>query len=138
MNITHILGRIGQDPELRSFPDGGKLVNLSVATDESYKDKEGNRVDKTEWHNVIFNGKLAEVIAGHFRKGQRIQVTGKLRTRQWEKDGVKHWTTEIVGSSFEFIEPKASGQQSQTADTPAAYGTHVAGTDDDGSGDLPF
>lgn len=132
MNQVTILGRIGRDPESVTF-DGGSLTKLSVATDESYKDKAGNKVEKTEWHNAIFYGKQGEVVAKYFAKGQRILLTGKLQTRKWEKDGHNHYTTEIIANGFEFIEKNDSSGSQQNTAPPAV---DVSG--DDGDDSLPF
>lgn len=103
-NKAILFGRIGQDLELRQL-DGGQSVQFSVATDESYRNKDGERVEQTEWHNVVFYGKQAEVICKFFKKGFRILVEGKLKTRKWvDKDGINRYTTEIVGHFFEFID----------------------------------
>lgn len=129
-NFVQLFGRIG-NIETVTF-DGGSLTKLSVATDESYKDKSGNKVEKTEWHNVIYYGKAGEIVAKYFSKGQRILLTGKLQTRQWEKEGQKHYTTEIIANTFEFIE-KNDNNSNQTAVPPA-----VDMSGDDSSSDLPF
>ena len=130
-NFVQLFGRIGKI-ETVTF-DGGSLTKLSVATDESYKDKQGNKVDKTEWHNVIYYGKAGEIVAKYFSKGQRILLTGKLQTRSWEKEGQKHYTTEIIANTFEFIEKNESSGNQKSAVPPTV---DVSG--DDGQDDLPF
>lgn len=127
MNTVHILGRIGKI-DTKSF-DKGNMTTLSIATDESYK-KDGQRIEKTEWHNVVFNGKLADVISKYFEKGDLIRLSGKLRTRSWEKDGQKHYQTEILANDFEFL---PSSKKNNSNDIPSE---DISGNDDDDS--LPF
>lgn len=130
MNQVTILGRIGKDPEHKTFGTDNEVCNISVATDESYKKQDGTKVEQTEWHNVVFYGKLAGVINKFFKKGNRILVTGKLRTRSWDdKEGVKRYTTEINASGFEFID-KAEVKQEYTPPTPVSANS--------GDDDIPF
>ncbi len=103
VNKVILIGNLGRDPEVRSTQDGMKIVQLSVATSESWKDKaSGERKDKTEWHRVvIFNERLAETAEKYLRKGAKIYVEGQLQTRKWtDKDGVEKYTTEVVLSRF--------------------------------------
>ena len=103
VNKVILIGNLGRDPEVRSTQDGMKIVQLSVATSESWKDKaSGERKDKTEWHRVvIFNERLAETAEKYLRKGAKVYVEGQLQTRKWsEKDGVEKYTTEVVLSRF--------------------------------------
>lgn len=136
MNRVIILGRLGKDPELKTFEGGGQVCNFTVATDESYKDKDGNKVEKAEWHNVTFSGKVAEVVAKYFHKGSRILVEGKLRTRSWEYNGEKRYMTEIVGHNFEFVDTKKDNQ------TQSVVEAYKASQDDlqlqEEEDDLPF
>ncbi|HEY4134869.1 MAG TPA: single-stranded DNA-binding protein [Alphaproteobacteria bacterium] len=103
VNKVILIGNLGRDPEVRSTQDSMKIVQLSVATSESWKDKmSGERKDKTEWHRVvIFNERLAEVAEKFLRKGSKVYVEGQLQTRKWtDKDGVEKYTTEVVLSRF--------------------------------------
>jgi single-strand DNA-binding protein len=103
VNKVILIGNLGRDPEVRSTQDGMKIVQLSVATSESWRDKaSGERKDKTEWHRVvIFNDRLAEVAEKYLRKGSKVYVEGQLQTRKWtDKDGAEKYTTEIVLSRF--------------------------------------
>jgi single-strand DNA-binding protein len=102
MNTIHILGRLGKDPETRQVGETS-VTNFSVATTERYKDRQGNRQEKTQWHTVSFWGKQGEIIAQYFNKGDQIQVTGTMEYRKWEKDGVNRVSAEIKGQSFNFI-----------------------------------
>jgi single-strand DNA-binding protein len=98
INKVIILGRLGKDPEVRNFQNGGKVVNLRIATSERYKDREGNQQERTEWHAVaIFNDRLGEVAEKYLRKGSEVYIEGQIETRKWaDKDGQDRYTTEIV------------------------------------------
>ncbi|QDJ10046.1 Single-strand DNA binding protein [Roseomonas mucosa] len=102
VNKVILVGNLGRDPEVRNFQNGGKVVNLRIATSENYKDREGNRQERTEWHSVaIFNERLGEVAEKYLRKGSTVYIEGKLETRKWQdKDGQDRYTTEIVLRSF--------------------------------------
>lgn len=95
-NSVQLIGRLGQDPEIVTFANGNKIAKFSMATDDSYKDKDGKKVDRTYWHNVVVNGGLVKVVEDYVVKGQEIAIEGKLTNRSWEdKDGKKHYITEI-------------------------------------------
>ena len=97
VNKVILVGTIGQDPETRYMPNGNAVTNVSLATSESWKDKEtGQTQEKTEWHRVVLFGKVAEIAGEYARKGSQLYIEGRLQTREWEKDGVKRYTTEIV------------------------------------------
>jgi single-strand DNA-binding protein len=102
VNKVIILGRLGRDPEVRNFQNGGKVVNFSVATSERYKDRDGNQQEKTEWHNVaIFNEKLGEIAERYLRKGAQVYLEGKLQTRKWQdQSGQDRYSTEVVLPKF--------------------------------------
>lgn len=116
INKAIILGRLGQDPEVRYTPQGSAVANLSAATSERWKDKEGNQQERTEWHRIVAWGKLAEIAKNYLKKGNQVYVEGKLQTRQWEKDGKTNYTTEImaerilrVGSNGKPEDPQDDG-----------------------------
>ncbi|GLK90477.1 single-stranded DNA-binding protein [Pseudomonas turukhanskensis] len=97
VNKVILVGTCGQDPETRYMPNGNAVTNLSLATSEQWTDKQsGQKVEKTEWHRVALFGKVAEIAGEYLRKGSQVYIEGKLQTREWEKDGVKRYTTEIV------------------------------------------
>ncbi|WP_207537657.1 single-stranded DNA-binding protein [Sabulicella rubraurantiaca] len=102
VNKVIILGRLGKDPEVRNFQNGGKVVNLRVATSERYKDREGQQQERTEWHSVaIFNEKLGEIAERYLRKGSEVYLEGQLETRKWQdQSGQERYTTEIVLRNF--------------------------------------
>jgi single-strand DNA-binding protein len=97
VNKVILIGNVGGDPETRYLPNGNAVTNLTLATTDTWKDKQtGQQQDRTEWHRVVFFGKLAEIAGEYLRKGSQCYVEGRLQTREWEKDGVKRYTTEIV------------------------------------------
>ncbi|TBU92644.1 single-stranded DNA-binding protein [Stutzerimonas kirkiae] len=97
VNKVILVGTCGQDPETRYLPNGNAVTNLSLATSEQWNDKQtGQRVERTEWHRVALFGKVAEIAGEYLRKGSQVYIEGKLQTREWEKDGVKRYTTEII------------------------------------------
>src|SRR5829696_3311540 len=102
VNKVIVLGRLGKDPEVRNFQNGGKVVNLRLATSERYKDREGNQQERTEWHAVaIFNEKLGEIAEKYLRKGSEVYIEGQIESRKYtDKDGQEREITEIVLSRF--------------------------------------
>lgn len=101
VNKVILVGRLGKDPEVRNFQNGGRVVNLRLATSERYKDREGNQQERTEWHSVaIFNEKLGEIAEKYLKKGSEVYIEGQLETRKFEKDGQERYATEIVLRQF--------------------------------------
>ena len=98
VNRVILVGNLGQDPEVRYMPNGNAVANISVATSETWKDKQtGESKDKTEWHRVVIFGKLAEIAGEHLKKGSQVYIEGQLQTRKWQdQSGIDHYTTEIV------------------------------------------
>lgn len=97
VNKVILIGNVGSDPEVRYLPNGNAVANITLATTDSWKDKQtGQQQDRTEWHRIVFFGKLAEIVGEYVTKGSQIFVEGRLQTREWEKDGIKRYTTEIV------------------------------------------
>ena len=125
VNKVIILGNLGNDPEIRSFPNGGAVANLTIATSESWRDKQtGEQREKTEWHRVAVFGKLAEIAGEYLRKGSQVYIEGALQTRKWQdQNGQDRYTTEVVVQGFngvmQMIGSRQSGQQQ-----PAAGGTY--------------
>ncbi len=96
-NKVQLIGRLGQDPEIINFADGNKMAKFSLATDESYKDKDGNKVERTEWHNIVVKGGLVKVVETYVTKGKEIAIEGRLSSRSYDdKDGNKRYITEIT------------------------------------------
>ena len=97
INKVILVGTCGQDPDVRYLPNGNAVTNLSLATSEQWTDKQsGQKVERTEWHRVSMFGKVAEIAGEYLRKGSQVYIEGKLQTREWEKDGIKRYTTEII------------------------------------------
>ena len=97
VNKVILIGNVGGDPETRYMPNGNAITNITLATTDSWKDKQtGQQQERTEWHRVVFFGKVAEIAGEYLRKGSQCYIEGRLQTREWEKDGVKRYTTEIV------------------------------------------
>lgn len=95
-NKVQLIGRLGQDPEIVTFANGGRIAKFSLATDDSYKNKDGQRIERTYWHNVVVNGGLVKVVENYITKGKEIAIEGKLTNRVWEdKDGNKRYITEV-------------------------------------------
>lgn len=103
-----LIGRLGADPEARSTTNGSTVVTFNLATDESYKDKNGQKVDRTDWHRIVVWDKLAEICKQYLTKGKLIYIEGKLQTRSWEdrETGKKNYTTEIVASDMKMLESR--------------------------------
>ncbi|POG01265.1 single-stranded DNA-binding protein [Pseudomonas putida] len=96
VNKVILVGTCGQDPEVRYLPNGNAVTSLSLATSEAWTDKQtGQKVEKTEWHRVVLFGKVAEIAGEYLRKGSQCYIEGKLKTREWEKDGIKRYSTEV-------------------------------------------
>ena len=112
VNKVIIVGNCGQDPETRFMPSGGAVTNLSIATSESWKDKNtGDQQERTEWHRVVFFNRLAEIAGEYVKKGSKLYVEGSLRTRKWQgQDGQDRFTTEVVASEMQMLDSRG-GQQ---------------------------
>ncbi|MYL81719.1 single-stranded DNA-binding protein [Desulfovibrio aerotolerans] len=120
INKVILVGRLGQDPKLTYLPSGQPVANFSVATDESYKDREGNKVERVEWHRVAVYGRSAEFCGNYLTKGSLVYIEGTLRTRSWDdQQGQKRYTTEVIvsGMGGQTIQG-LSGRGGQTADAP--------------------
>lgn len=104
LNQVQIIGNLGKDPEMRYLPNGNAVTSFSVATTESWKDKDGNKQEKVEWHNVKMFGKLAEVAGEYLKKGGQVFIQGRLETDKWtDKEGKDRYTTQIVASDMKML-----------------------------------
>ena len=141
VNKVILVGNLGQKPEMRYTATQSAVANLSVATTESWKDKEtGEMRDKTEWHRVVYFGKLAEIVEKYLDKGSKVYVEGKLQTRKWQdKSGADRWTTEIVGNELTMLDSRSGSQQNEfNQDDNSSMGNDsqdAGGLTDD---DIPF
>lgn len=147
INKVILIGNAGGDPEVRYLPNGNAVTNVTIATSDSWKDKQtGQMQERTEWHRVVFFGRIAEVVGEYVKKGSKLYIEGRLQTREWEKDGVKRYTTEVVvdnGGQMQLLDGRSGGndkpasaaqpqqQRPQQAQQPAPEYNF----DDD---DLPF
>ena len=115
INKAIVLGNLGQDPETRYMPNGNAVTNISIATSESWKDKQsGQEQERTEWHRVVFFNRLAEIAGEYLRKGSKVYVEGSLRTRKWQdQSGADKYTTEIVASEMQMLDARGDDQQQQ-------------------------
>lgn len=112
INKVILVGRLGRDPEIRYLPDGTPVASFSIATSESWTDKNsGEKKENTEWHNIVAWRKLAEICAKYLTKGKQVYVEGKLKTESWEKDGVKHYATKVQIHEMQMLGGK--GQESE-------------------------
>lgn len=144
VNKAVIVGNLGADPDVRTMQSGDKVVNLSIATSESWKDKAtGERKEKTEWHKiVVFNKGLVSVCENYLKKGSKVYIEGQIETRSWEQDGQKKYTTEIVLRPFRgeltMLDSKGGNQGSEyNQEQPAQEQPHDGGMDDMDS-QIPF
>jgi len=116
VNKVVLVGRLGKDPEVRIMPNGESVANVTLATTESWKDKGGSKQEKTEWHNLVFYRRTAEVVGEYLKKGSQIYIEGKLQTRKWQtKEGQDRYTTEIVVNEMQMLGGKAASQPNQFA-----------------------
>ena len=122
VNKAILIGRLGKDPEIKYLPDGTMVTNFNLATDEQWKDKNGEKVQKTEWHKIVTYRKLAEICGNYLVKGSLVFIEGKIQTRSWDdKDGVKHYMTEIVANEMKMLDSKGQGQgKSDDVSAPAS------------------
>ncbi|NOX09706.1 MAG: single-stranded DNA-binding protein [Gammaproteobacteria bacterium] len=156
VNKVILVGNLGKDPDVRYMPSGGAAANVTIATTDSWKDKQtGDKQERTEWHNVVFFNRLAEIVGEYLKKGSQVYVEGSLRTRKWQdKSGNDRYTTEIVASEMQMLggragsgsaafdnqqsrsqSPPQSQPQSQPAASPASA---PAAAMDDLDDDIPF
>lgn len=142
VNKVILIGRLGRDPETRYMPSGDAVTNLSLATSETWKDKQGERQERTEWHRVSMFGKLAEIASQYLRKGSLVYIEGRLQTRSYEKDGKTRYSTDIVAGEMRMLggrQEAAGGEERPTpqprpAEAATGSGTALAGMEDD----IPF
>ena len=136
VNKVLLIGRLGKDPEVRYTPDGMMVTNFSLATDEYRKDKNGERVQRTEWHRIVTFGKLADICGNYLSKGKLIFVEGRIQTQSWEdKEGNKRYTTEIIASDMRMLDSKGQGKsQDMGSESMSSYQGSEALPEDD----VPF
>jgi single-strand DNA-binding protein len=155
VNKVILIGRLGKDPETRYMPNGEAVTNATLATSETWKDKAGAKQEKTEWHNLVFYRRLAEVAGEYLKKGSMIYVEGRLQTRKWQdKEGKDRYTTEIIANEmtmlggkssggFEVVEenqsaPQRSAAPARSAPAPASSAAAPSRNFDNFDDDIPF
>jgi single-strand DNA-binding protein len=142
INKVILIGRLGKDPEVRAFEGGTKKAFFTLATSEIYKDKEGKKVEHTEWHNIVCWRVLADIAEKYLTKGKQIYLEGRLRTRSWEDNGVKKYVTEIEATTFTMLGTKQDEGEKPTAvkvvNAPQAEPSPIQAEPEYVSDDLPF
>ncbi|MEW5543475.1 single-stranded DNA-binding protein [Pseudomonas soli] len=156
VNKVILVGTCGQDPDVRCLPNGNAVTNLSLATSEAWTDKQtGQKVEKTEWHRVVLFGKVAEIAGEYLRKGSQCYIEGKLKTREWEKDGIKRYSTEVhvdINGTMQLLgsrpdsqgggqqqrQPQQQRQQPRQQQRQAPQQSQQAAPPDDFDDDIPF
>lgn len=142
VNKVILVGNVGKDPEVKYMPSGGAVVNLTLATSESWKDKQsGEKQERTEWHKLTFYNRLAEIVGEYVRKGSQIYVEGRLRTRNYEKDGQTHYVTEVMVDNMQMLGSRSgAGGADRMRDEPPARTavSEPAASADFQDDDIPF
>lgn len=147
INKVILIGNLGKEPEVRYMPNGGAVANLSIATSESWKDKQtGEKKEKTEWHRVVFFNRLGEIAGEYLKKGSKIYLEGKLQTRKWQDDaGNDRYTTEIVGNVLQMLGSSGSTPTNDATQKPQSSsnvnnpnGSSASDKFDDFDDDIPF
>lgn len=152
INKVILIGNLGQDPEVKYMPSGSAVANVRLATSDSWKDKNtGEQQERTEWHTVVFFGRLAEIVGEYLKKGSKVYVEGRLQTRKWQgKDGTDRWSTEIVANEMQMLDSKGSGggggggnwddsgSDERSDSRPSSGGGRKSSPPDDLDDDIPF
>lgn len=145
INKVILVGNLGADPEVRYMPSGGAVTNVTIATSESWKDKQtGEQQDRTEWHRVVFFNRLAEIAGEYLRKGSKVYVEGSLRTRKWQDQaGVERYTTEIVAAEMQMLDSKGGSDAPRSSapmsrNTASSHSEAPAPMSQDFDDDIPF
>lgn len=141
LNQCNFIGRMGKDPESRAMPNGNGVVNFSMAVGDDYKDKNtGQKVEQTEWVRCVVFGNLGEVVTKYCKKGSKVFVNGKMKTRQWDKDGVTQYATEIVVNDLQMLDGKPDGGQQAPQQAPQRQKPQLQAVpvEDDMDMDIPF
>jgi single-strand DNA-binding protein len=119
VNKVILVGNLGRDPEVRYMPNAEAVCNFSIATTDSWKDKNGEKKEKTEWHNIVMYRVLADIAGKYLKKGSPVYIEGRLQTRKWEKDGVTRYSTEIIGDKMQMLGTKGESQDNESPEKPA-------------------
>ena len=139
INKVILVGNLGRDPETRYLPSGGAVSNVSLATSRSWKDRDsGEQREKTEWHRIVFFNRLGEIAGEYLKRGSKVYVEGELRTREWEKEGQKHFTTEIVANEMQMLDSKGGNTDFDTNNNPSSGAPSSLSSTDIIDDDIPF
>ena len=141
LNRVTLIGNLGADPELKSTPQGVSVCTITMATTDRYKDKSGEFKDSTEWHRIVFWDKLAETVSKYLKKGSKVYIEGKLKYRQYEKDGITRYMTEINAQSMIMLSKEVEGSPSQKSSSsePESFDdTAFSDTSAEAGDDIPF
>jgi single-strand DNA-binding protein len=145
VNKVILIGNLGKDPDVRYLPSGDAVTNISVATTDNWKDKNGEKQEHTEWHRVAFFGKLASIAGEYLKKGSPVYIEGRIRTRKWQdKDGQERFSTEIVADRMQLLGSRGGGaepmaRQAKSAEEPKpASAKKGGGSFEDMDDDIPF
>ena len=144
VNKVILIGRLGKDPETRYMPNGEAVTNATLATSENWKDKSGVKQEKTEWHNLTFYRKLAEIAGEYLKKGSSVYVEGRIQTRKWQnKEGQDQYTTEIVADRMQMLGGRSGGGGGGSSEAPASGGSSAPSGKppakfEDFADDIPF
>lgn len=143
VNKVILIGNLGKDPETRYMSNGDAVTNITLATTDTWKDKNGEKQEKTEWHSIVFYRKLAEIAGEYLKKGRSVYIEGRLETRKWtDKQGIERYTTQIIADDMKMLGNRPAGDQQQssqsTQTTASAGATQNSGFDDMDDDPLPF
>ena len=139
INKVILVGNLGRDPETRYLPSGGAVTNVSLATSRSWKDRDsGEQKEKTEWHRVVFFNRLGEIAGEYLKRGSKVYVEGELRTREWEKEGQKHFTTEDVATEMQMLDSKGGNSDYETNNNSSIAAPSSLSSSDMVDDDIPF
>ena len=136
INKVILIGRLGHNPDSKTLESGSMITNISLATSEKWKNKDrGEYEEKTEWHRIIFFGRLAEIANQYLSKGSQVYIEGKIQTRKWEKDGVERFTTEIIANQMQMLDSKNTESPNTSA---TDYAKASGGNPEPFTDDIPF
>ena len=139
INKVILVGNLGRDPETRYLPSGGAVTNVSLATSRSWKDRDsGEQKEKTEWHRVVFFNRLGEIAGEYLKRGSKVYVEGELRTREWEKEGQKHFTTEVVATEMQMLDSKGGNSDYEKNNNSSIATPSSLSSSDMVDDDIPF
>lgn len=139
VNKAILIGHLGRDPEMRYMPSGDAICNVSIATTENFKDKSGQKVERTEWHRVNAFGRLAEIMGEYLKKGSQVYIEGRIQTRKYtDKDGVEKYSTEIVVREMKMLGSAPGGERAPSSGNSRPAQAPTGGHFDDLEDDIPF